>query len=61
VGPGGGRADLNGDRPAIKRFTAELSIQPLEVEIRLTTLVSKALETRAFRIVGDAYSGSPKV
>jgi hypothetical protein len=38
----------------IKRFTRDLLIQPLEVENRLTTLVSKALETRAFRIAGDA-------
>jgi len=54
VAKGRGRADLNGGRTAIKRFTVKLPIQPLEVEKWLTTLVSKALETRAFRIAGDA-------
>jgi hypothetical protein len=38
----------------IKRFTAWPLIQPLEVENRRTTLVSKALDPRAFRITGDA-------
>jgi hypothetical protein len=55
------RADLSFERTAIKRFARDLVIQPLEVENPLTTLVSKALETRAFRIAGDAYPGSRKI
>jgi hypothetical protein len=51
------RADLSCGRTPIKRFTAKPLIQPLEVEKRLTTLVSKALEIRAFQTVGDAKSG----
>jgi hypothetical protein len=56
-----GRADLSHGRTTIKRFTADVAIQPLEVKNRRTTLVSKALEPRAFQITGDAYPGSPKV
>jgi hypothetical protein len=53
----GERADLSCERTPIKRFTVSCPIQPLEVENPLTTLVSKALETRAFRIAGDANLG----
>jgi len=56
-----GRADLSDERTAIKRFTHDAVIQALEVRNRLTTLVSKALDFRAFQTVGGAYPGSPKV
>jgi hypothetical protein len=55
------RADLSRRRTTIKRFTLGRAIQALEVEIRRTTLVSKALDPRAFQTVGEAYPGSPKV